>query len=256
MFQNAIVRKPGHNFADGLTTSQLGAPVFEKALEQHARYCAALESCGLKVTALDPDLQHPDSTFVEDTAVLTRSSAILTRLGAESRQGEVLGIREPLARFFSTLHEIRPPGTLDGGDICNVENHFFIGISHRTNEEGSRQLASFLAREGCTSSFLDVRGMKSLLHLKSGVAYLGENNLVVCEELLGHPQFRGYNHIPVGGGESYAANCLRINARVLIPARSPLLEASLKRLGYVVVPLDMFEFQKMDGGLSCLSLRF
>ena len=256
LLQNAIVRKPGPDFADGLTTSKLGPPILKKALEQHARYCAALESCGLTVTVLDPDLQHPDSTFIEDTAVLTRSSAILTRPGAESRQGEVLGIREPLARFFSTLHEIRPPGTLDGGDICEVENHFFIGISQRTNEEGGRQLANFLARDGYTSSFLDVRGMKSLLHLKSGVAYLGENNLVVCGELLGRPQFRSYNLIPVSAEESYAANCLRINAHVLIPTNSPMLDACLKRLGCAIVPLDMSEFQKMDGGLSCLSLRF
>jgi dimethylargininase len=256
LFNNAIVRKPGRNFADGLTTGSLGAPIYEKALEQHFRYCEALERCGLRVTVLEADLQHPDATFVEDTAVLTHTSATLARPGAKSREGEVAGIREPLGRFFRTLHEISAPGTLDGGDVCEAENHFFIGISQRTNEEGGRQLAGFLAREGYTSSFVDIRGMKNVLHLKSGVAYISDNNLVVNEEFSGHALFRGYNLIRVNAEESYAANCLRVNDRVLLPAGFPGLEDSLKRLGYAVLPLDMSEFQKMDGGLSCLSLRF
>lgn len=256
MFQHAIVRKPGRNFAEGLTTGKLGPPAYAKVLEQHAHYCAALEACGLKLTELPADELHPDSTFVEDVAVLAGRSAMLTRPGAESRRGEVAGIREPLASFFTTFREIRAPGTLDGGDICQAENHFFIGISLRTNEEGGRQLAEFLARGGYSSSFLDIRGMKKLLHLKSGVAYIGDSNLVVSEEWVGHPQFRQFNLIPVGAEESYAANCLRINDHVLIPSGFPVLEASLTRLGYNLLRLEMSEFEKMDGGLSCLSLRF
>ena len=256
MFKNAIVRMPGSNFALGLTTGALGVPVYAKALEQHRRYVEALESCGLQVTTLAADLQHPDSTFVEDTAVLTRTSAILTRPGAQSREGEVAGIREPLSRFFSTLHQIEPPGTLDGGDICEAENHFFIGISARTNEEGGRQLAGFLAREGYTSSFVDVRGTEGILHLKSGIAYLGDRNLVVIDELAGRAEFRGYNLIRVAPEENYAANCVRINEHVLVPAGFPDLAGRLQRLGCAVLPLEMSEFQKMDGGLSCLSLRF
>ena len=256
MFQHAIVRKPGRNFAQGITTSTLGAPVYEKALAQHAAYCAALETCGLKLTEPPPDERHPDSAFVEDVAVLTGRSAVLTRPGTESRKEEVAEIRGPLASFFTTLHEIRAPGTLDGGDICQAENHFFIGLSYRTNEEGGRQLAEYLAREGYTSSFLDIRGINKLLHLKSGIAYVGDSNLIVGEELMGHCQFRQFNLIPVGAGEGYAANCLRINEHVLIPSGFPLLEACLERLGYNLLRLEISEFQKMDGGLSCLSLRF
>ena len=247
---------PGSNFALGLTSGALGVPVYAKALEQHRRYIAALESCGLQVTTLAADLQHPDSTFVEDTAVLTRASAILMRPGARSREGEVAGIREPLSRFFSTLHQIQAPGTLDGGDICEAENHFFIGVSARTNEEGGRQLAAFLAREGCTSSFVDVRGIRGILHLKSGITYLGNHNLVVIDELAGRPEFRSYNLIRVVPQENYAANCLRLNDRVLVPAGFPDLTSRLQHLGCAVLPLEMSEFQKMDGGLSCLSLRF
>jgi dimethylargininase len=256
VFANAIVRKPGENFVNGLTSANLGAADCEKALQQHRRYCEALARCGLQVTLLDADLRYPDSTFVEDTAVLTSRSAILARPGAISRQGEVAAIREPLERFFSTFYRINGPGTLEGGDICKAEGHFFIGISRRTNEEGARQLAEFLAREGCTSSFVDIRGIEGLLHLKSGMAYIGDNNLVVIEALAGHSCLRRYRLIRVNPGESYAANCVRVNDYVLLPAGYPSLEASLEPIGYKVLPLNVSEFQRMDGGLSCLSLRF
>jgi dimethylargininase len=256
LFTNAIVRKPGENFVHGLTSSSLGAPDYNKAQQQHRRYCEALVRCGLRVTHLGADLQHPDSTFVEDTAVLTSRSAILTRPGATSRQGEVATIREPLEHFFSTLYRINAPGTLEGGDVCQAENHFFIGLSQRTNEEGARQLAEFLAREGYTSSFIDIRRIEGLLHLKSEMAYIGDNNLVAIEALAGNDQFRGYNLIRVNSGESYAANCVRANDYVLLPAGYPAQEATLGQRGYKVLPLDVSEFQRMDGGLSCLSLRF
>ena len=256
MFTDAIVRKPGENFGSGLTSASLGTPDYEKALHQHRRYCEALARCGLRVTLLDADLRHPDSTFVEDTAVLTSRTAILTRPGATSRQGEVAAIRETLEQFFSTLYQINAPGTLEGGDICRAEGHFFIGISQRTNEEGGRQLGEFLAREGCTSSFVDIRGIDGLLHLKSGVAYIGDNNLVAIEALARYHRFRGYNVIRVDLGGSYAANCVRVNDYVLLPAGYPGQEASLGQLGYKVLSLNVSEFQRMDGGLSCLSLRF
>ncbi len=256
MFKNAIVRKPAKNFAAGLTLANLGAPDYEMALSQHGAYCAALERCGLSVTALEADPEHPDSTFVEDAAVLTRAAAILARPGACSRSGEVVALREPLGCFFRRFREISAPGTLDGGDICEAGNHFFIGISRRTNEAGGRQLAGFISAEGYTSSFVDIRSMQSILHLKSGIAYLGDNNLVVMEELARCEEFRGYNLIRVIPAETYAANCVRVNDHVLIAASFPQFSESLRRLHYQLLTLDMTEFQKMDGGLSCLSLRF
>ncbi len=256
MFTNAIVRLPGANFEDGLTTGQLGKPSYAKALAQHAAYCSALERCGLRVLTLEADSQHPDSTFVEDAAIVTSRSAILARPGAESRRGEVPAIREALGRFFSAIHQIEAPGTLDGGDICEAGNHFFIGLSHRTNEEGARQLAEFLAAGGFSSSIVDVRGIHGILHLKSGIACVGENTLVVWESMARLPHFRGYDLIPVAPEESYAANCVRVNGYVLLPSGRPRLESALTERGYRTLPLDMSEFEKMDGGLSCLSLRF
>jgi dimethylargininase len=256
LFRYAIVRMPGENFAHGLTTVDLGKPVLSKVLAQHGAYCDALERCGLQVVRLDADLDHPDATFVEDTAVLTSKSAILMRPGALSRLGEVAGIRETIARFYSTIHEIESPGTVDGGDICEAGSHFFLGVSHRTNEEGARQLGELLAAEGYTSSVVDIRNMTSILHLKSGIAYLDHDNLVVMEELAERKEFAGYNLVRVSTGESYACNCVLVNDRVLLPSGFPGLNATLTGLGYKPLLLDMSEFRKMDGGLSCLSLRF
>jgi dimethylargininase len=251
-----MVRPPSPNFADGLTTVDLGAPDRDRALAQHAAHCKALERCGLVVTQLADAPDYPDSTFVEDTAILTPSRAILTRPGAPSRAGEVSAIRTPLSAFYTEFRAISDPGTLDGGDVCEAEGHFIIGLSNRTNEEGARQLAAILAEDGHTSAFLDIRAVEGILHLKSGITYLGDGRIVAIQELAHHPALRSYNVITVEPSETYAANCVRVNDRVLAAAGYPRLEAALHRLGYDLIPLDMSEFQKMDGGLSCLSLRF
>ncbi len=256
MFRHAIVRPPGPNFAEGLTTVEMGAPDLERALAQHAAYCAALERCGLTLTHLPPDPRFPDSTFVEDTAILTPRGATLTRPGASSRAGEVGAIRGALSAFFPEVNEIVYPGTLDGGDVCEADDHFLIGISERTNEEGARQLAAILERNGYTAALLDIRGIAGILHLKSGVASVGDGRLVAIGALARHPALGGYEVVSVEESESYAANCVRVNGRILFAAGHPRLEASLTRLGYDLLPLEMSEFQKMDGGLSCLSLRF
>jgi len=260
LFTRAIVRIPGHNFADGLTTVDLGIPHFDQVLRQHARYCDALRECGLELTILDLDLRHPDSTFVEDAAILTPNAAIFTRPGASSRQGEVAAIRPLVERFYSRTFSIDPPGTVDGGDICEAEDHFFIGISHRTNEEGARQLAGHLNGVGYTASTVDIRSMTTILHLKSGISYIGDNFLVVMDEMADNPQFNSefarFNMLRVSAAESYAANCVRVNNRVLVAEGFPQLHTELMARGFSPFVLNMSEFQKMDGGLSCLSLRF
>ena len=256
MFRNAIVRLPGINFAEGLTTGALGVPRYEEVVKQHAGYCEALRECGLAITPLKADLRFPDSTFVEDTAILTERGAILTRPGAPSREGETVAIRETISRFFQDIFQIEGPGTLDGGDICEVGEHFFIGVSQRTNEEGARQLGDYLRWLGYTSSVIDIRAMRSILHLKSGISYIGDNTMVVMEEMAGNDLFGGYERIRVTPAESYAANCVRVNDRVLLAKGYPVLQEELVTRQFDPLVLDMSEFQKMDGGLSCLSLRF
>lgn len=256
MFTRAIVRIPGSNFADGLTSVSLGTPHFDQVLEQHAHYCDALRGCGLELTVLEHDLRHPDSTFVEDTAIVTPQAAILTRPGAASREGEVAAIRPSLEGFYSRTFTIDPPGTVDGGDICEAEDHFFIGISLRTNEEGARQLAVHLNALGYTTSTIDVRAMRTILHLKSGISYIGDNTLVVMEEMAANRQFDRFHLFRISPADSYAANCVRVNDHVLIAEGFPHLREELIARGFSPLVLNMSEFQKMDGGLSCLSLRF
>jgi dimethylargininase len=253
---NAIVREPGGNFADGITTVELGRPDYDRAIEQHRAYCAALRQCGLTLTQLGPDEQYPDSTFVEDTAIVTDRGAIITRPGAATRAGEVDQIANVLSHFYPELQIIKSRGTLDAGDVCETGNHFLIGISERTNEEGANQLADFLASFGHTASFVDIRGLNDILHLKSGLAYLGDNRLAVIESLANVEAIQRYELVRVPPGEEYAANCIRINDHVLIAAGHNRLERALKDIGYDTIALEMSEFQKMDGGLSCLSLRF
>ncbi|HXD23398.1 MAG TPA: hypothetical protein VN613_08565 [Gemmatimonadaceae bacterium] len=255
-FTRAIVRPPSANFADGLTSVALGRPDFMRALDQHARYCEALERCGLRITRLPEDPAHPDATFVEDTAVLSARCNVITRPGAPSRAGEVAAIRAALAAAGVTLGAIEAPGTLDGGDICEHGDHFFIGVSQRTNWEGAAQLAALLTKAGYESSCIDIRATPGILHLKSGIASLGDAHVVAIDSLAGHPALKSRDLVRVPAGEEYAANCVRLNDRVLIAGGFSGTRRSLESLGYDVLALDMSEFQKMDGGLSCLSLRF
>jgi dimethylargininase len=256
MLKHAIVRPPAANFADGLTSVDLGKPDFKKAQQQHAHYCEALQQCGLELTRLEADAAFPDSTFVEDTAVLTPDSAILTRPGARSREGEVVGTERALRHVYTRFRTITAPGTVDGGDVCEADGHYFIGLSDRTNEQGARQLADFLGEEGFTSMFVDIRGIHGILHLKSGISYLGDNRLVLIDAFVGNAAFNGYEIVVVEPEENYAANFLRINDRVILSSGHPQFEATVRKFGYPLIALDMSEFQKMDGALSCLSLRF
>jgi dimethylargininase len=266
----AIVRLPGASLVAGLTTASRGKPDYELALRQHSAYCRALENCGLTLTRLEADERFPDSTFVEDCAVLVRSlpsgnnptrqspalTAILTRPGAASRAGEVAHTGDVLSQFCSETMSLHEPGTLDGGDICEADALFFIGVSQRTNEAGAQQLAGRLDSCGYTSRCIDIREEKSILHLKSGLAYIGDNRLVIIDSLADRPEFSAFELIRVETDEEYAANCVRVNEHVLVAAGYPGLERSLKGLGYNTIALEMSEFQKVDGGLSCLSLRF
>jgi dimethylargininase len=256
MFTKAIVRPPCANYAAGLTRVDLGAPDLERTFKQHEAYCQTLESCGLNVIRLAPDEEHPDSTFVEDTAVLTARGAVITRPGAPSRRAETNQIAPVIRDYFSNVQVIEEPGTVDGGDICEAGDHFFIGVSLRTNESGAQQLAGILESFGYTSSLIDIRGVSNILHLKSGMAYLGGKRLVVIEPLRGFKEFSDYELICLDSSEEYAANCLVINGKVLIAGGFPATKRELEHMGYQTIALDMSEFQKMDGGLSCLSLRF
>jgi dimethylargininase len=209
---------------------------------------------------LPPDELHPDATFVEDTAIVTARGAVLTRPGAPSRLGEVRGMAECLRNFHADLPAIEAPGTVDGGDICEADGHFLIGVSGRTNEQGAEQLALHLTGFGYTSSNIDIRPNSALLHLKSGIAYLGDGTWAVDErlenDLRSEREIDVRDLIVVSTAEAYAANCVRVNDAILVAAGYPRIHAALEGGNWRVVRLEMSEFRKMDGGLSCLSLRF
>ena len=256
MFRHAIVRLLGANFAQGLTRVDLGAPSLALARDQHRAYCDALRDAGLELTVLPADEAYPDGTFVEDTAVLLPEGAMLTRPGADSRLGEVDAIRVALGAHFAAFAQIVAPGTLDGGDICEAGRHVFIGLSHRTNDAGAAQLATWLRGHGFEATTVDIRRMESILHLKSGMSYVGNGRLLVIEELAAHPAFAAFERLVLDPDEAYGGNAIEVNGRILIASGHPRLEAKLRALDETVVVLEMSEFAKMDGGLSCLSLRF
>jgi dimethylargininase len=252
MFAEAIVRGVPETLDAGITSADLGKPEHAKAVAQHLRYIQALEDCGLEVTALDADEKYPDSVFIEDTAVVTARCAILARPGADSRRGEVHSVEEVLSGRYETIARIIDPGTLDGGDVLQVGDHFYIGLTSRTNREGAGQLAEILGGYGYGVSFVESR---EYLHLKSGVSYLGDNVLVVAGELATKGEFEEFDRIVVGSHEEYCANCIRVNDCVLVPAGFERANAQIAARGYELIELEMSEFRKVDGGLSCLSLR-
>ncbi len=250
LYSKAIVRRPGKNFAKGITTSDLGRPDFEKAFEQHVAYCDALVKCGVEPIVLEADERYPDGCFVEDTAIVNSKVAIITNPGAASRRGEEVEISRVLSGFRKS-ETIEFPGTLEGGDILRVEGHYFIGISARTNKEGADQLSAILSGYGFTSSEIKV---KAGLHLKSDIAYLGQGNFISTPEF--SKIVHSANTIIPDPDESYSANCLLVNDFLLIPKGFPKSKKKIADLGYNIIELEMSEFRKMDGGLTCLSLLF
>lgn len=255
-FTHALLRLPGANFAAGLTQAGEGPPDLALALEQHRRYGEALAACGLALSILPADPGHPDGCFVEDAALVTDRGAILTHPGAPSRRGEVTTIATALAADFPEPLRIRPPGTVDAGDVCEADGHYLIGLSTRTNAAGAEQLAGLLAELGYRSDVIDIRGSRTLLHLKTGIACLGEGRLLATRDLPRARALAAYEIIEVPDAERYAANALRVNGRVLVADGYPQTRTLIEGLGFEVIALDMSEFRKLDGGLSCLSLRW
>ena len=253
MFKHVIVRKPGRSLVNGITSSNLGKPNYDLAVQQHDHYINALKSLDVKVKILDASEQYPDAVFVEDTAVLAERCAVITHPGALSRQGEEISIKEALNEFYTSFESIQAPGTLEGGDVMRVGDHFYVGLSARTNEEGYRQFAAILNKFNYSASAVK---LEKFLHLKTGLAYLEHNNLLVSGEFIEHVDFKKFNRIIIDETEEYAANCIWFNNAVLIPMGYPKTAAAISKLGYKIMEVDVSEFQKLDGGLSCLSLRF
>jgi len=255
-FTRALVRRPARSLIEGITSSpELGVPNYELALKQHDDYIAALEACGLDVTVLEALEDYPDSCFTEDTAVLTERCAVITNPGAVARRAEAHLMLPAIQDFFSKnqIEIIASPGLLEGGDIMQVEDHFYIGRSARTNEAGAKQFIDILETYGYTGSTLPVR---DVLHLKTGMTYIGDNTVLTSGEFIGLDEFTGMTEIAVPAAEDYAVNCIRINDKLIAPAGYPKTESTLREAGFDLITVDTSEYKKIDGGLTCLSLRF
>jgi dimethylargininase len=253
MFKNAIVRTPSQSLVKGLTSVDLGKPDYTKALLQHQDYIQALKECGLEVTCLPAIEEFPDSTFVEDVALLTPHCGIITNPGAPSRRGEIKQMAATISRFYKKIESITPPATVEAGDIMMVGSHFYIGLSERTNLQGAKRMIEVLEKYDLTGSVVE---LKEVLHLKTGLGYLEDNNLLASGEFLSKPEFSKYHLLEVPREEAYAANSVWINGTVLTPKGFPKTKELIIAAGYKVREVDVSEFQKVDGGLSCLSLRF
>jgi dimethylargininase len=252
MFNYAIARLPGENFADGLTTSDLGRPSYPLILQQHAAYVETLRRLGLQATVLPAEPGYPDAYFTEDTAIVTPKVAAITRPGAAARRGEENSIA-PLLALYRPTERIQAPGTVDGGDVLMVGDHFFIGLSERTNPPGAEQLGAILKKHGHTWEAVPVGAG---LHLKSSVNFVGGKTLLVTGALADYPGFAAYEKILVPAGQEYAANTLWVNDHLIMPAGYPQVREKLARLGLPITELEVSEVRKMDGGLTCMSLRF
>ncbi len=253
MFTSAMVKSPCQNLVNGIRCSDLGIPDFTRACRQHAGYIDALTRCGLSVTVLAPDNRFADSTFIEDTCLVTEKCVVITRPGHLSRRGETRAVACAMQQLDRPVMEITSPGTLDAGDVMQVGRHFYVGLSGRTNAAGIRQLAHFLGTYGYTVSVIE---LTSVLHLKTGVSYLENNCLLAWGEFITRPEFSDFTILPVDDSEAYAANSVWINDRVLVPAGFEKTRSLIESHGYDTLAVEVSEFRKLDGGLSCLSLRF
>jgi dimethylargininase len=253
-FTHALTRTPSASMAAGLTTQSLGAPEVDLAMQQYEDYVAALRTCGLNVTTVPADEDFPDGHFVEDTAVIYRDLAVITCPGAESRRGETRAIEQSLQHHKRCGH-IDGDGRLDGGDVLVCADRVLIGLSERTNAAGAEQLKAFL-QEVDPGLQVDFVAFTGVLHLKSGLTQLAPGMLLRARELYTDYVFDFAEVCLLPAAESYAADVLPVNDAVLIPAGYPTVKRLAARHYTRIFELEMSEFQKMDGGLTCLSLLY
>jgi dimethylargininase len=246
---HALVRPPGRSFASAISST--GATIDAAlAAEQHAGYCRALVEAGVQVEALPADESYPDSCFMQDPALVIGGKAIIARPGAASRLGEEALVGSPLRERFPTV-EITAPATLEGGDVLVLPDHVYVGRSDRTNAAGIAQLAAALRPVQ-----VDEIPVVGLLHLLSGVTYLGRNTLLAVSAMAGRPEFQGMKVLVVPDDEAYACNVLALGHCVVAPAGYDKTIGLLEANGFRVLPVPVGEFTKADGGVTCLSLVY
>ena len=252
-FTHAVVRQPAKSIIKGLRAVDMGSPDYDQMICDHDDYVEALVSAGVKVISLTALNEFPDGQFVEDTALCLPKAAILMRPGAPSRLGEVNEIAPKLHELFEDVYEIDDHGSIEGGDILVTSKEILVGRSARTNENGVKQLSEIVTPLGYV--IREVFTPPEIVHFKTDCSLLGPYEILSTKRLQSSGCFDGYSVINVADGEEAAANAIRVNDYVIMPAGFPRTRAILEEYGYKVKVINNTECAKLDGGMSCLSLR-
>jgi len=256
--KHALVCLPADTIDKGLRMKNRGEVNVEEAHRQHRAYRNALRTLGFSLIQLPPDNHYPDSVFVEDPAIIIKDMLVISRLRLEERSGEEAHIKHALEQFFQNILHIEAPGFVEGGDVLITPNRLYIGLSSRTNREGASQLAR-IARRHCrlTSKIFEIP--KHFLHLKGEVTYhqnAREDIITVSEEIAHHFSASGYKLIVTPAYERFGANCISRGETIFIHKGRWKTKQLLERSGFHVQELEMSEFEKIDGALTCLSKLF
>ena len=220
------------------------------AKTQHAEYCTALQKLGLEFIWVKRDNTLPDSCFIEDTAVIFAEKAVICNLSIRSRAKEIVEVAKVLKELKETYY-IKPPATIDGGDILKIEDKVFVGLSTRTNLHAINQLRNIL--ENNNFEIVPVK-VHNVLHLKSACTYLGNNYVIVSKGHFDTDILRDFNKIVLPKGEEYAADCLAINGTILMAKGYLKTKKLIEKEGFLVKELGVSEFRKGEGALTCLSI--
>ncbi len=254
-FTQAIVRLPAESCVDGITEAGLGPPDPALFRAQHARYTERLTQAGVTVTTLPADESFPDSVFVEDPALCLRRGAILLRSGAAPRRGEAATLEPALRTFYGDQLARLPEGAFaDGGDILVTDREILVGQSARTNAAAAAAISAIAGDWGY--AVRTVATPADILHLKTDCTTLGGGRVLSTRRMADAGIFDGYDVVLVPDGEEAAANAIRVNDTVFVAAGFEKTPIALSRLGLRVESVDISEAAKLDGGLSCMSLRF
>lgn len=253
-FTHAIVRAPGNSILDGLRALDTGAPELSRFKQHHQDYIAALESTGATVIQLEANEEFPDSVFVEDSALCLPEGAISMRPGAPTRFGEAALMHTELLKLYGNVVALNGPGHVEGGDILCTENEVLVGLSARTDTAGVNELRTLLEQWGLTLRIVDTP--TEILHFKTDCSLLDEETILCTKRLAATGCFDNYQVIHTAEGEEACANAIRFNELVIMPAGFPKTQELLEASGYNVRPVGNTEAAKLDGGMSCLSLRF
>ena len=225
---------------------------YARALAQHASYEQLLAALGMHVTRLPAEPDLPDAVFVEDTAIVLDELAVITHPGAPARRPEVTAVEGALRRWRSLVH-IKPPATLDGGDVLQVGRTLYVGLSSRSNQAAATQLRQLLSPLEYRVETVEVRGC---LHLKSAVTAVNAALLVLNPAWCDQAAFGDIANSEIDPTEAFAANVLHLDDGVIMDAAYPKTAARLRSQGVVVRTLDLSELAKAEGAVTCCSLVF